>query len=265
MVAVINVLYRGNEEEKDFIEVLVKHDFVHYVDSTRFNDSNWVQSNCKKGLYHYRKIEKESIISEIKPEDLDVHAAGVFVLIVDCKENKDFYTNIQGFILSCFDGSIKFKVSEYMELLDMFPAQDEKLIELKKEKRSLEDTEEDFVSTDYSFDYQKIEELNCIFYQLTKPNTDRPYVILVKNFSKHGHKRLFSSMKIFDSWGVSKYDTTFLVKLWEYLGFCTPADFDALTEEHIEAVLYGDEDEPKVWRNNMATVVEDYMRKNKSF
>jgi hypothetical protein len=27
----------------------------------------------------------------------------------------------------------------------------------------------------------------------------------------------------------------------------------------------GGEDEPKVWRNNMLNVIEDYMRKNKSF
>ena len=256
MVAIINVFYRGNEDEKTFIEALVKHDFVHYVDSVRFADPNWLQSNSQNGKI-YRYHGDVTVVDEIE-------GPGMFVLIVDCKEsNPCFYEDVESFIRDCYDGSVGIKLDEYYELLDMFPAQKEKLPEQKVEKRN-RDEEDDFVSTDYTFDYTKIEELDCVFYQLTKPNTDRPYVVLVKDFSKHGHKRLFSSMRLFDSWGTAKHDVGFLVKLWEYLGNTVEPDFEKVIAEHIAAVMNG-EAEPKVWRNNMATVIEDYKRRNKVY
>lgn len=279
MVAVINVFYRGNEDEKNFIEVLVKHDFVHYVDSVRLNDANWIAQNCKKGLYRCSEInwkydekcfdpnlidgdDKKHDFEELKPEELDTSSPGVYVLIVDClEENPNFYKDVIEFLQECFDGDVSKDLNRWYKLLDMFPAQKEKLPERKIEKRSRDDTDTtDFVSTDYTFDYKKLEDLDCIFYQLTKPNTDRPYVVLVKNFSKHSHKRLFTSMRLFDSWGASKYDMAFLQQLWTYLGGCYEPDFDEMLKEHVEAVLYGEE-EPKVWRSDLDSVVTDYIRK----
>lgn len=245
MVAVINVFYRGNEDEKTFIEALVKHDFVHYVDSVRFDDPNWLRSNTQKGkIYRYH--------GDITTVD-EIEGPGMFVLIVDCKEtNPCFYEDVEDFIRACYDGSVGLKLEEYYELLDMFPAQ---------KKRAIEETyTSEFVSTDYTFDFKKLEDLDCIFYQLTKPNTDKPYVVLVKNFSKHGHKRLFTSMRLFDSWGASRYDIAFLYQLWTYLEGGDKPDFDEMLKEHVEAVLYGEE-EPKVWRSDLDSVVTDYIRK----
>jgi hypothetical protein len=246
MVAVINVFYRGNEDEKTFIETLINNDFVHYVDSVRYNDPNWLQSNTQKGKI-YRYHGDVTVVDEID-------GPGMFVLIVDCKEeNPCFYDDVKDFIRDCYDGCVESRLEEYYELLDMFPAQ--------KEKRSIEETyEPEFVSTDYTFDFQKVEDLDCIFYQLTKPNTDRPYVVLVKEFSKHGHKRLFTSMRLFDSWGMSRHDIGFLYELWTYLVGGEKPDFDELLKEHVEDVLYGEE-EPKVWRSNLDSVVTDYIRK----
>jgi hypothetical protein len=256
MVAVINVFYRGNEDEKTFIEALVKHDFVHYVDSVRFNDFNWLQSNTQKGyIYHYH-----GGVTQLPKDTTIIEGPGVFVLIVDCLEtNPYFYKDIEEFISACFDGSVGKDLTKYYTLLDMFPAQKEKLPERKIEKRSRDD-ESNFVSTDYTFEYKKFEDFDCIFYQLTKPNTDRPYVVLVQNFSKHGHKRLFTSMRLFDSWGASKYDVAFLYQLWTYLEGGDKPDFDEMLKEHVEAVLYG-EAEPNVWRSDLDTVSENYIRK----
>ena len=262
MVAVINVFYRGKKVEDTFIKCLVDNEFVHYVDSVRFKDTNWIRSNTQNG-YIYRYNEGQ--VWRLSKDEYEIDGPGVFMLIVDTKEeNPFFYEDVEEFILACFDGTVGVNIEKYMELLDMFKSQNEKLPEQKVEKRSIDETEEDLPSTDYSFDFKKFEKLDCIFYQLTKPNTDRPYVVLVNNFSKHGHRRLFSSMKLFDSWGVSKYDITFLVKLWEYLLGGEP-DFEKVTDEHIQDVMDGKEDEPKVWRKNMDLVIEDYMRKNKSF
>lgn len=269
MVAVINVFYRGNEDEKNFIEVLVKHDFVHYVDSVRLNDTTWILQNCKKGLYRCFKLAEKIKetgetydFEELKPEELDPSYPGVYVLIVDClEENPNFYEDVLDFLEECFDGDVSKDLDRWYKLLDMFPAQKEKLPERKIEKRSRDDTDTtDFVSTDYTFEYKKLEDKDCIFYQLTKPNTDRPYVVLVKNFSKHGHKRLFTSMRLFDSWGASRYDVAFMYQLWTYLEGGDKPDFDEMLKEHIEAVLYGEE-EPKVWRSDLDSVVTDYIRK----
>jgi len=265
MVAVINVFYRGNKDEKTFIEALVKHDFVHYVDSVRFNDVNWLQSNTQKG-YIYRAeyiwTSAKYEITQLPKDTTSIEGSGMFVLIVDCLENNPFfYKDVEEFILACFDGSVDNNLNKYYTLLDMFPAQKEKLPERKIEKRSRDDADTtDFVSTDYTFDYQKLEDKDCIFYQLTKPNTDRPYVVLVKNFSKHGHKRLFTSMRLFDSWGASRYDVAFMYQLWTYLEGGDKPDFDEMLKEHVEAVLYGEE-EPKVWRSDLDSVVTDYIRK----
>lgn len=254
MVAVINVFYRGNEDEKVFIETLVKYDFVHYVDSVRYRDPNWLQANTQKGkIYRYH--------GDVTGVNC-IEGPGMFVLITDCKEeNPCFYEDVEDFIRACYDGSVGLHLNEYYKLLDMFPAQKEKPKDQDLNKRNIEDLEEDLVRPDYTFESKHISEKDYMFYQLTKPNTDKPYVILVKNFSKHGHKRLFSSMKMFDSWGVSPSDINFLIKIWEYLDNTTPPDFEAIIKEHVDSVL-GGEEEPKVWRNTMDTVIENYMRKN---
>jgi hypothetical protein len=264
MVAVINVFYRGNEDEVGFINVLVKYGFVHYVDSERYKDKNWVESNRKKGVIYNSKLVTYS--GEYTKRELHrverVEGPGMFVLIVDCLEtNPCFYEDVEEFISVCYDGSISTNFEKYMELFDMHPVQ--KTIEVfAKNKRSIEDSQlSDFADSGYSFEFKKLKELDCVFFQLTKPNTDRPYVVLVKNYSKHGHKRLFSSMRMFDSWGASRYDITFLHKLWEWLGEEGGPDFDQILEDHVKACLEG-EDEPKVWRNHLGNVVTDYIRNN---
>lgn len=261
MVAVINVFYRGNKDEEKFIETLIKHDFVHYVDSTRHQDIGWLARNTDKGVvFHWYKNELKRMVFE-EYGDVKIEGPGMFVLIVDCLEtNPCFYDDVEEFISSCYDGSIAMNVEKYMDLLDMHPVQQTKEVGANN-KRSIEDSQSsDFADSGYSFEFKKLEDLDCMFYQLTKPNTDRAYVVLVKDFSKHGHKRLFSSMRMFDSWGASRYDITFLHKLWEWLGEESEPDFDQILEDHVKACLEG-EDEPKVWRNNLDNVVTDYIRK----
>lgn len=266
MVAVINVFYRGNEDEKILIEALIKYGIVHYVDSTRFEDSNWVSQNCKKGLFRCFDYEYDGgirkVFEELKPHKLDFSYPGVYVLIVDCKEeNPNFYNEIKNFLEDCFIGT---DLAKYMDLLDMHTAQGKNSLEQTKTKRSIEDSVlSDNPDQGYSFEFKKVDELDCMFYQLTRPNTDRPYVVLVKNYSKHGSERLFSSMRMFDSWGASRHDISFLHKLWEHLGGKNGMwpDFDQILEDHVKACLEGEE-EPKVWRNDLDTVVTDYIRKH---
>jgi len=256
MGVVITVFYTGQPSEERFISLLVKNDFVHYVDSARHKDPLWVKQNCRKGLFRCVYGKGPENATEISYEEKGVF----YVLIVDCVgENPDFYFEVEKFLIACLEDNEK-ESCYYKPILDMHPPREEEVIEKKKEKRTIEDTQDEDFGSGYTFDFKKIGD--CVFYQLTKPNTDRPYVILVKDFSKHGHKRLFSSMRLFNSWGVSKHDGAFLVKLWEYLGNTVEVDFNDLIEEHVSSVLYGEE-EPKVWRNNMSTVIELEQKRNK--
>ena len=256
MGVVITVFYTGQPSEERFISLLVKNDFVHYVDSVRHKDPVWVKQNCRKGLFRCVYGKGPENATEISYEEKGVF----YVLIVDCVgENPDFYFEVEKFLIACLEDNEK-ESCYYKPILDMHPPREEEVIEKKKEKRTIEDTQDEDFGSGYTFDFKKFGD--CVFYQLTKPNTDRPYVILVKDFSKHGHKRLFSSMRLFNSWGVSKHDGAFLVKLWEYLGNTVEVDFNDLIEEHVSSVLYGEE-EPKVWRNNMSTVIELEQKRNK--
>jgi len=259
MGVVINVFYTGQPSEGRFISFLVKNDFVHYVDSARHKDHVWVNQNCRKGLF--RCVYDKVPLHLENATEISYEEKGVFyVLIVDCVgENPDFYFEVEKFLIACLEDNEK-ESCYYKPILDMHQPREEEVIEKKKEKRTIEDTQDEDFGTGYTFAFQKIEEFDCIFYQITKPNTDRPYVVLVEDFSKHGHKRLFSSMRLFNSWGVSKHDGAFLVKLWEYLGNTVEVDFNDLIEEHVNAVLYGEE-EPKVWRNNLSSVIENYKQK----
>lgn len=263
MGVVINVFYTGKKAEELFIAFLVNKNFVHYVDSVRHNDPNWITSNCKKGLYRCEYGGEHDYESPL-PVHLE-NATSItytqdefYVLIVDClEEDVDFYEKAKLFLTACLENDEIEACYYKTHLLDMQEPRKEESV-----KRSIDETYSgDFVSisSEYSFDSKNLKDLDCMFYQLTKPNTDRPYVVLVKNFSKHGHKRLFSSMRIFDSWGMSRHDIGFLHELWEHLGMEGEPDFDAILQDHVEACLYG-EDEPKVWRNNIDSVITDYIR-----
>lgn len=103
---------------------------------------------------------------------------------------------------------------------------------------------------------------DCMFYQVTKPHVDRPYVTVVRDFSAKGHKRFFTNLFVCSSWGVASKDIQFLKQVWEWLEMEGEMDLDSLMKEATEACKYpGLETEPEVWRTDLDKVLEIFNKR----
>lgn len=125
-----------------------------------------------------------------------------------------------------------------------------------KEEEALlktEKAEEDFVKENYEFRFEVVGD--TIFYEVWKPNTDRPYTSVVEDFSKVGHEQFFSSLFVCDSWGVGKDDYTFLKVLWDHLKMSGVYDLERMVSDHVEECKNG-KPEPRVYRKSLSEVVK---------
>lgn len=103
---------------------------------------------------------------------------------------------------------------------------------------------------------------DCMFYQVIKPNCDRPYTTVVREFGKKGHRRFFTNLFVCNSWGVAKQDIQFLKKAWEWFEMEGEFDLDAMMKEATEACKYPTmETEPEVWRNDLKAVLEIFNKR----
>lgn len=113
----------------------------------------------------------------------------------------------------------------------------------------------------YTFASQYLEEDDIMLYQVCKPFTDLPYTSVLREFSKKGHTRFFTSLFVCPSWGVSRFDVPFLEYIWKHrLQMEGAFDMDQLLRAATEA-CYPREDgivpetEPEVYRRSIAEVV----------
>jgi hypothetical protein len=102
---------------------------------------------------------------------------------------------------------------------------------------------------------------DCMFYQVTKPHTDRPYVTVVRNFAQNGHKRFFTNLFVCNSWGVARQDIQFLKKAWGWFEMEGEMDLNVLLKEATEACSKEMEAEPEVWRTTMDKVLEIFNKR----
>ena len=86
-----------------------------------------------------------------------------------------------------------------------------------KQESGILELEDKVVNTDYLYDCDVDAGRNMCFCQITKPFTDRPYTVVIRNFSQNGLKPLFTSLFVDSSWGFS-HDVEFLALLWRHLG-----------------------------------------------
>lgn len=101
---------------------------------------------------------------------------------------------------------------------------------------------------------------DCMFYQVVKPFVDRPYVTVVRDFEKNGHKRFFTNLFVCNSWGIASKDIQFLHKAWEWFNMEGVMDLDVLMKEATEA-CNGLETEPEVWRSDMKSVLKIFNKR----
>jgi len=120
----------------------------------------------------------------------------------------------------------------------------------------------------YDLKTHYIDEKDIMIYQVTKPNTDCPYTVVVRNYKQRGHTPFFSSLFVCSSWGVCCGDISFLHQVWTHLEQEGEFDLDRLLKEHTERCTPGNgtvESEPEVYRRSMFNVMTTIAQKNKGF
>lgn len=127
------------------------------------------------------------------------------------------------------------------------------------------DSEQKVVPDCYEFDYEINAAWDICLAQITKPNVDRPYTVVLRNFVQNGFSRLFTSLFVCTSWGVCRADREFLEQLWEELNMEGEFDLDKMLKEHTDLCHPGaghvPEAEPEVYRLDIKETVEQLKKK----
>lgn len=112
---------------------------------------------------------------------------------------------------------------------------------------------------EYAYDTIWVPEDDILYAQITKPHTDRPYTVVVRNFTNRGISFIFTSLFACKSWGLCSHDYVFLNHLWKNLNASEPLDLEQKLKEHIKRCEDG-EPEPEVYREKASSVYENHKK-----
>lgn len=110
----------------------------------------------------------------------------------------------------------------------------------------------------YSLRYIVDESRNIGVFEVTKPHTDRPYTVIIRNYSARTVLPFFTSLFVCTSWGVTNLDILFLYKVYEHMNL-QPIHGDLDLENRLKADIEkckpsnpgGPEAEPEVYRTSI--------------
>jgi len=76
---------------------------------------------------------------------------------------------------------------------------------------------------EYEFKYLNIPTLDWCLYEITRHPGEIPFTVLVRNFSKLGHRQFFSDIFVAKAWDrgrseIASYDIKICFELWDYFG-----------------------------------------------
>lgn len=109
----------------------------------------------------------------------------------------------------------------------------------------------------YGYKEHYLEDKDIMLYEVIKPNTDRPYVSVTREFSKVGHLPFYSSLFVSQSWGVSLYDISFLGKVWKHKEMDGEFKAQELYDDRVKRCIAG-EKEPEVYRQKLEEVIKRF-------
>ncbi len=112
---------------------------------------------------------------------------------------------------------------------------------------------------DYEFEYIVDKEGDLAICQVDKPYTDRPYTVVIRNYTARGLEPLFTGLYVSQSWGVANYDYGFLVKLWDFLDMekdYGPLNLEQRLKDDIAKCNANPLLEPEVYRETLEEVRE---------
>ena len=108
------------------------------------------------------------------------------------------------------------------------------------------------------FFYQERVQDGVFYAEIRKPLSDRPYTIVVRDWSEDKLIYMFSSICACPSFGVFyPHDRNFILSLWKWKKMKEPFNLDSLANFHIDAVKAGRAEEPIVYRLAIQDVMDD--------
>lgn len=240
--------------ETELIQKLLILGYAPLVDSKHGSDYFWFvqNTNCPHRLF---RLESECFSYTVDDLDNDMDKIDLMIafnqeLELDSVQWGLISTWVCGLNPYCED----IQVSE-LELLEK-PVVAPVVQTIKN--TDLLGEEPEIVNYPDCYGFRQIFKDDVAFYEITKPNTDRPYTTYVEGY-QHKVKDLFSNFFISTSWGVSPADVAFLKELWKWKMMDTREEFDCenLLKERIDRCRNG-EPEPKVYRKTIEDVMEMY-------
>jgi hypothetical protein len=224
-----------NDQKKHLHNIFTDLGYPVYIDFVNRENAQWRQEN-KDSFFYYCDAKTVWNCDDDDLPDLQITSS-------DSMESGDV---LMEWLEDLLDG--KLKVYPYCD-----PPKTQ-LVELPKYEIQLG-------AKEYELETKLIND--CMFYQVTKPHVDRPYVTVVRDFSVKGHKRFFTNLFVCSSWGVASKDIQFLKEAWEWLEMKGDMDLDALMKEATEACKYPAlETEPEVWRTSLDNVLDIFNKRS---
>lgn len=110
--------------------------------------------------------------------------------------------------------------------------------------------------------YEEVIQDNTFFAVIKKPLTDRPYTIVIDNWTPDKMIFMFSSICSVPSFGVLyPHDRNFIVSLWKWKNMSGDFNLNELSDKHVSAVKAGEIHEPIVYRLSGEDVRNIYLEK----
>lgn len=225
---------------------------IHFVDNARHKEKAWVTNQMVVGACFFNISENETVTFIESYEDIN-YSEGIIMLYSD---TPFAYSD---FIYALMDPESD--LDPYFPKFGFYKSTKETPKEEKcKQKRNLEEVEITREQDNYTFDMFFDDENDVMFYEICKPNTDRPFCTYIEDFSLHGHIRLFPTLFVSSVWGVAKNDIPFLEQLWDHLEIPGICNLETLVKDCVKE-CYGGAPEPKLWRTHIEDLKRVYFGK----
>jgi len=99
-------------------------------------------------------------------------------------------------------------------------------------------------------------EQDFLIVEIKKPHTDKPYVTVIREYSKNGFRDIFCNFYVCASWGACNEDTAFLQQVWSWKMMTGNFDCNEEVKRKAEKVQQGLAEAPKVWRSSLEKILD---------
>lgn len=214
-----------------------------YVDAYHHDNFSWLDSNYRHVNHRFFNLGNfiGFTVNDLTPEHLEFSNQKPHLLV---SYNTPDVTDadwllIEDFVRNLANPKLTPEIKKFLAIPDHQVAQIHT------------DTDAD-LPTQYEFEMDYEEKQNIAFCQVTKPHTDRPYTVIVRDYSNRGLEPFFAGLFAVSSWGVSTADIAFLAHLWKHLNMKGHFDIDEILENATRACYPSEHSqgapEPEVYR-----------------